>query len=81
MENLQETAAYSFGMINGIKIVLSKIVDRINNANIIVRGSMRHELQKLIEAANEFPTVEEKGEFYLDPETGYPFFRWITKNS
>lgn len=77
MENEQQSANYTLGMIQGIKLLLLKIHERINNVNPVVRGIMKLELQNLIASVNEFPTVAENGQFIIEPSEGYPTFEWI----
>jgi len=76
-ENVTESAMYALGMIQGIKLTLLKISERINEINQIARGTFKLELENLIAQVNEFPTVKENGQFIIEPNEGYPTFEWI----
>lgn len=79
-ENFVQSSAYAFGMIQGIKLLLQKMTERINNAPMMYRKSLREELQMFVSIVNEFPTISEKGMFFIDPVDGVPVFRWVPEN-
>lgn len=75
-ENFAQSSAYAYGMIQGIKLTLQKMAEKINTSPLMYRGSLRTELEILISAVNEFPVVAEKGKFSIDTFEGMPVFEW-----
>ena len=74
-------SAYAFGMINGIKLLLQKLVDEVHTEpNLAKRGQYVVMLLLLLEYVNTRPTVVECGKFRLvtdSLEKAVIAFDWI----
>ncbi len=77
MENVNLSAPYALGMIQGIKQTLIKLADRGELPWEESPGTIRILLHTLLTQVNEFPTVKENGRFIFEPMGGYPTFEWI----
>ena len=66
---MNETIAYSTGMVVGIKQTLLKIQKRIREKPGVLHSALYAELTTLMNEVNQFPTVEESGSFIIDPKT------------
>jgi len=72
-----DSATYSLGMVQGIKLTLLNLQKLINEQDPATGGKMIVEFAKLFTIVNDFPTVKENGKFIIEPNEGYPTFEWV----
>lgn len=76
-ENFAESTTYALGMIQGFRALFHKMLTAINTEPVSERGKLREVLNDLLGIVNDFPTINERGRFFIEVENGGIAFHWL----